>query len=133
MNIKITFTALLAFFSVSALADMSKQEWCDMVSEDRANYLKYPDLAPYAPPTSNVPSSFSDSTPSGKLTTDKTANMLSGYYCDSPNNHPLIYASSSGFTVTGVGFNKVFPLNEMNEAIKAYKKLLVSAGYTKRW
>ena len=131
MNIKIAVTTLLASFSVDALADTSKQEWCDMVREDRATYLKYPDLAPYAPPASNVSSPFNDNTPLGKLSSKKIARLLSGYYCDSPNNHPLIYASSAGFTVIGVGFNEVYPINKLNEAIAAYEKLLVSAGYTK--
>lgn len=131
MNIKIAAATLLASFSVGALADPSKQEWCDTVREDRETYLKYPDLAPYAPPASNVPSPFNDNTPLGKLSSEKISSMLSGYYCDSPNNHPLIYASSAGFTVIGVGFNEVYPRNKLNEAIEAYKKLLVSAGYVK--
>jgi len=121
----------LSFLLLTNFVYASKQKWCDMAKENRKMYLKFPDMVSYEPPTSNVMSPFARKAPIDDLTSGQIANMLSGYYCDSVNNHPLIYASSDGFIVTGVSFNKVYPLNRFNDAINAYKKLLISSGYTK--
>ena len=94
-------------------------------------YLKFPDSAPYTPPTSNVMSPFAEDARFNDLTPVEIANELSGYYCDSVNLHPLIYASSNGFTVTGNGFNKSYPISKMKEAFAAYTELLISTGYLK--
>ena len=131
MKYKIIFTSLFLFASTSTPADDSKKKWCDLASEDRRLYLKYPDSAPYSPPTSNVMSPFASNTPFNKITPVEIANALSGYYCDSLNNHPLIYASSGGFTITGNGFSKSYPISKMNEAFAAYTELLISTGYLK--
>jgi hypothetical protein len=120
---------LLSLFLTTNIAFASKQEWCERAKEDRELHLKYPDMAPYAPPTSGVISPFEAEAPNDSLNSEQTANMLSGYYCDSINNHPLIYASSSGFTVVGVGFKKTYPISMFSAAIKAYEQLLISAGY----
>lgn len=129
MKIEKNIFILLFLSLISSVSYASKQEWCDRAKENRALHLKYPDMVPYEPPTSNVMSPFDPKTPIDNLTSKQIANMLSGYYCDSVNNHPLIYASSSGFTVVGVGFIKTYSINKLNDAINAYKKLLISAGY----
>ena len=51
----INLVSLIAIaISVQVNADTSKKEWCDGMQEEREIYLKYPDQADYAPPTSNV-------------------------------------------------------------------------------
>ena len=45
------------------------------------------------------------------------------------SNFPTMYTSSSGITIVGKGYNKTFPINEFDEAIRTYKAFLVLRGY----
>ena len=122
---------LMIIIPYNAIGDTSKREWCERAEADRKLYLKYPKSMPHTPPSSNVMSPFKYDTPVDKIISDNLAKYLSGYYCDSLSNLPLIFASSDGFTVIGPGFHKTFPANELKKAIKAYINLLSSSGYLK--
>jgi hypothetical protein len=107
-----------------AIADPEKKEWCESMKEEREIYLKYPNLSDYVPPTSGVMSPFPWNESLSKLSSNEVAASLSGYYCDSPNNHPLIFAHGGGFTVIGVGYVESFGETEFEAAVAAYGELL---------
>lgn len=44
-------------------------------------------------------------------------------------NFPTMYASRIGITIVGKGYNKTFPASEFDEAVRAYKALLVLMEY----
>ena len=84
----------------------------------------------YAVPNSSELSPFSDGVPIDKLTPVEIFRASSGYYCDFPNDHPTIYGhSGDAVTVVGAGYEKTFPLAELDEAFAAYMRLLARQGY----
>ena len=88
-------------------------------------------LEPKTPPVNKQMAPFDFDTKWGKLSTVENYRGISGYYCDSVSNHPTIYASGSGYTVVGSAYEKKFKASELQLAIEAYKKLLISSGYLK--
>ena len=98
----------------------------DKLLEDRYN------LEPKSPPVPAQLLPFTYDTPYGKIKTSDLFRDLAGNYCDSVNNHPAIYASSSGLTVVGAGYEKTYLIKEYQKAFNDYIKLLQSTGYKTR-
>jgi hypothetical protein len=85
-------------------------------------------ISPTFPPASKVISPIRPRAEYQKIGQDILFRDLSGYYCDSVNLHPLIYVVDDCFTVVGSNFEKHFRLNELENAIDAYRDLLKYNG-----
>lgn len=48
------------------------------------------------------------------------------------NSHPAIYAGSERLIVVGYKYYKEFPVDQLSEAFKAYRELLILDGYLKK-
>jgi len=126
-------TSIVFFFLIVAncLAyGQAGQEICRNRLEDKKNESQF-NLEPKGPPVNKQMAPFNFDTKWGKLNSAENFRGVSGYYCDAVSNHPTIYASTSGYTVVGSAYEKTFKISELQLAIDAYKKLLISTGYLK--
>jgi hypothetical protein len=130
-NVPIKLALVLFSSAISFNAfPQAGHEICQSRLLDKELEIRY-NLEPKSPPVNTQMAPFNFDTRWGKLGSSENFRGLSGYYCDAVNNHPTIYASSSGYTVVGSNYEKTFKLTELNLAFVAYKKLLIRSGYGK--
>jgi hypothetical protein len=64
----------------------------------------------------------------GDIPTDQMIRATAGYYCDSLSLFPIIYSTYHGVVVVGPGYEGTFSVDQIDEAVRAWVKILTING-----
>ena len=118
--------ALMFLILGSHALAQSGPEFCKM-NNDRFRESVVRGLTPI--PVGKIMSPFRDGTSFGSIKSSDLFRAASGFYCDSVNYMPLIYASNAGFTVVGPDYEKNFPPDKLEAALLDYQAYLKRNKY----
>ncbi|MBT3369455.1 MAG: hypothetical protein HN461_21670 [Rhodospirillaceae bacterium] len=62
------------------------------------------------------------------IPTDQMIRSIAGYYCDSLSLLPIIYSTFHGVVVVGPGYERTFTVDKIDEAVRAWLKILTING-----